>query len=117
MNGPILGVAVGLLLFSTVPASAQKCPAGKVNTSELIANVTRAACQFERYRPDDPDNSGPPADADVIYRSAAIGGRALILALRRIAKPGMAANTVPGAAQVSLANWATGNRSTRLSRS
>ena len=108
MNGPILGVAVGLLLFSTVPTSAQKCPAGKVNTSELIANVTRAARQFERYRPDDPDNSGPPADADVIYRSAAIGGKALIPALRRIAKPGMAANTVPGAAQVSLAKLGDG---------
>jgi hypothetical protein len=108
MNGPILGVAVGLLLFSTVPTSAQKCPAGKVNTSKLIANVTRAARQFERYRPDDPDNSGPPADADVIYRSAAIGGKALTPALRRIAKPGLAANTVPGAAQVSLAKLGDG---------
>jgi hypothetical protein len=108
MNGPILGVAAGLLLFSSVGTSAQQCPAGQVHPLELIANMTRAARQFERYHPGDPGDSGPPGDPDVIYRSAAIGGKALIPVLRRIAKPGMAANTVPGAAQVSLAKLGDG---------
>jgi hypothetical protein len=39
----------------------------------------------------------------VIYRLAAIGGDALIPALRRISKPGMPENDLPGAAQTSLA--------------
>jgi hypothetical protein len=42
-------------------------------------------------------------DPNVILRSAAIAGPAIISVLRRISKPGMALDTVPGAAQVSLA--------------
>lgn len=103
MSVPIWGLRVALVLFSSGPAFAQLCPRGEANTAELIAKVTQAARQFEEYRPNDPDNSGPPVDPAIIYRAAAVGGKALIPTLRRIAKPGMAPDTVPGAAQVSLA--------------
>jgi hypothetical protein len=103
MNASTIGLAVALALFSGGRVSAQLCPQGRANTAELITKVTQAARQFEQFRPNDPDNSGPPVDPEIIYRAAAVGGKALIPALRRIAKPGMDPNTVPGAAQVSLA--------------
>jgi hypothetical protein len=39
----------------------------------------------------------------VIRRAAAIGGQALIPTLRKLSKPGMLSETVPGTAQASLA--------------
>jgi hypothetical protein len=104
---PRIGLLAGFAFLMTLPASgpslAQVCPRDPIDTAELTAKVTQAARQFEQYHPDHPDHSGPPVDAAIIYRSAAIGGQALIPALRRIAKPGMPPDTVPGAAQVSLA--------------
>jgi hypothetical protein len=68
----------------------------------LIGKIRQANRQFEQC-PNDPDNSGPPVNADIIYRAAAVGGEALIPALRRISRPKMRPDSIPGAAQVSLA--------------
>jgi hypothetical protein len=84
-------------------ASAQTCPRGEVNEAELIARITQAGNQFAQFRLDDPYHSSPGPDRNVIYRLAAVGGNALIPALRRISKPGMPENDIPGAAQTSLA--------------
>lgn len=103
MRPVIQSLAFLLLLSTSAPAFAQVCPHGPVNTSELISTVSKAARQFQQYHQDDQDNSGPWVPPEIIYRSAAIGGQALIPALRRVSKPGMPPNTIPGAAQVSLA--------------
>jgi hypothetical protein len=92
-------IASALVIYFGASAAArgQACPKGRVDNAALIANVTQAARQFEQ------DHPNQPVDAAIIYRSAAIGGQALIPALRQIAKPGMPPGTIPGAAQVSLA--------------
>lgn len=90
-------------LLSGAPAFGQSCPRGEPNLAELDAKVAQAARQFRQYFPNDPDNSGPPPDSTIIYRASAVGGKAMIPALRRIAKPGMDPGTVPGEAQVALA--------------
>ena len=94
---------LAMVMLSAGGVSAQVCPRGKVNEAELIEKIRQVNRQFEQYRPNDPDNSGPPADADTIYRAAAVGGEALIPALRRISRPKMRPDSIPGAAQVSLA--------------
>lgn len=90
-------------LLSGAPALGQSCPRGEPDIGKLNAKVAQAARQFEQYFPNDPDNSGPPVDSTIIYRAAAVGGKAIIPALRRIAKRGMDPGTVPGEAQVALA--------------
>jgi hypothetical protein len=92
-----------LMLFVSGSVHAQVCPPGKVDSGKLGKRVAQAGRQFDQFHPDDPDSSGPPGDSDTIYRASAIGGKALIPALRGISKPWMAPDTVPGAAQVSLA--------------
>jgi len=92
-----------ITILSAAYASGQVCPPGRVDVAALAHGISEAGRQFEKYRPDDPDNSGPSVDANMIYRSAAIGGKALIPALRRISRPGFSPEAVPGAAQVSLA--------------
>jgi len=89
--------------LATGRGSAQVCPRGEINEAKLIARIEEAGEQFKQYLPDDPDNSGPPVDPNIIYRAAAVGGNGLIPALRRISKPEMPSDTIPGAAQVSLA--------------
>src|SRR5215472_15809393 len=104
MNWVICGlVAVALLGGSGGPAFAQSCPRGEPNIAALNAKVAEAARQLQQYLPNDPDHSGLPMDRTIIYRAAAVGGKALIPALRRVAKPGISAYTVPGEAQVALA--------------
>jgi hypothetical protein len=98
-----LRLALIVALVSGAPAFGQSCPRGEPNIAELNAKVAQAARQFRQYLPNDPDNSGPPPDSTIIYRAAAVGGKAMIPALRRIAKPGMDPETVPGEAQVALA--------------
>jgi HEAT repeat protein len=84
-------------------ASAQACPRDEVNQADLIAKIAEAGNQFAQFRIDDPNHSVPGPDRNVIYRLAAIGGNPVIPALRRISKPGMPENDIPGAAQASLA--------------
>lgn len=102
MNARMRGLLI-VALLSGAPAFAQSCPRGEPNIAELNARVANAARQFQQYLPNDPDHSGPPVDSTIIYRAAAVGGKAMIPALRRIAKPGMSPETVPGEAQVALA--------------
>jgi hypothetical protein len=65
---------------------AQKCPLnGKVDIPQLTSQVETTK------------------DPLVIRRAAAIAGPALLPALRKLSKPGMSFETVPGAAQASLA--------------
>lgn len=65
---------------------AQKCPqSGQINFPQLTSQI---------------ETTNDPL---VIRRAAAIGGKALIPVLRRVSKPGMSSETVPGAAQASLA--------------
>ena len=73
------------LLIATLTAAAQQCPRGPIDIPQLTEQIELAK------------------DPNVIFRAAAIGGQALIPALRQIAKPGKSAETVAGAAQVSLA--------------
>jgi hypothetical protein len=86
-------------LFAAGRASAQVCPQGGVNEADLIAKIAQAGNQFAQFRLNDPNHSSPGPDRTVIYRLAAIGGNALIPALRRISKPDMPENDMPGAAQ------------------
>jgi len=92
-----------LMLFVSGLVHAQVCPPGRVDSAKLGQQLTQAGRQFDQFHPDDPDESGPPVDPDIIYRASAIGGKALVPALRGISKPWMAPDSVPGAAQVSLA--------------
>ena len=94
---------VAFFLLSAGRASAQTCPRGEVNEADLIAKIAQAGGQFAQFRRDDPNHSVPGPDRNVIYRLAAIGGKALIPSLRRISKPEMPENDIPGAAQASLA--------------
>src|SRR5580704_14743695 len=74
-----------LSLFVASPSFGQHCPHGRADLATL-------AVVMEETK-----------DPNVILRSAAIAGPAAISVLRRISKPGMPLDTVPGAAQVSLA--------------
>ena len=94
---------LALFFLAAGRASAQVCPRGDVNQGELIAKIAQAGNQFAQFRLDDPNHSVPGPDRNVIYRLAAIGGNALIPALRRISKPDMPENDIPGASQTSLA--------------
>jgi hypothetical protein len=94
---------VAFFLLTARRASAQTCPRGEVNEADLIAKIAQAGDQFAQFRRDDPNHSVPGPDRNVIYRLAAIGGNALIPSLRRISKPEMPENDIPGAAQASLA--------------
>jgi hypothetical protein len=81
-KAPDLAIA---LLVAAFPAAAQQCPRGPIDIPALTEQIYEA--------------KGP----NVVFRAAAIGGQALIPALRQIAKPGKSAETPTGAAQVSLA--------------
>jgi len=81
-KAPALAIA---LLIAAFPAAAQQCPRGPIDIPSLTEQIYEAK------------------DPNVVFRAAAIGGQALIPALRQIAKPGKSAETVAGAAQVSLA--------------
>jgi hypothetical protein len=96
-------VFLALVWLAAGRTPAQVCPRGEVDEGELIARVTQASSQFAQFRLDDPNHSSPGPDRNVIYRLAAIGGHALIPALRSISKPEMPENDIPGAAQASLA--------------
>jgi HEAT repeat protein len=89
-----------LLLCSGSPAAslsfAQHCPYGRVDVAALTA-------QMEQTK-----------DSNVILRSTAIAGTALLPVLRRLSKPGMSLETVPGAAQVSLAKLGDENAMAEL---
>ena len=75
-----------LLLFLGAQALlAQSCPKGPIDKPVLI------------------DQVGHANSADVIFRLAAIAGDALSPTLRNLSQPALRADTVPGAAQVSLA--------------
>jgi hypothetical protein len=65
--------------------SAQSCPQGPTDNGPLLQHIENAQ------------------DAATIYRAAAVGAQGVVPALRRISKPGMGVDSVPGAAQVSLA--------------
>jgi hypothetical protein len=82
IKAPALVIA---LLIGSLPAFAQQCPRGPIDIPALTEQIYEAK------------------DPNVVFRAAAIGGAALIPALRQIARPGKSAETVAGAAQVSLA--------------
>ena len=71
--------------FVASPSFGQHCPHGRIDLAKLAAGMEETK------------------DPNVILRSTAIAGPAVISVLRRISKPGMPLDTVPGAAQVSLA--------------
>lgn len=81
-KAPALAIA---LLNAALPAFAQQCRRGPIDIPQLTEQIELAK------------------DPNVVFRAAAIGGQALTPALRQIAKPGKSAETVAGAAQVSLA--------------
>jgi hypothetical protein len=84
--GRRLCFSVFLLGWFVVPPSfGQHCPHGRIDLARLAAGMEGTK------------------DPNVILRSTAIAGPAVISVLRRISKPGMPLYTVPGAAQVSLA--------------
>ncbi len=84
--GPRLCFSVCLLgWFVVSPSFGQHCPQGRIDLTKLAAGIEETK------------------DPNVILRSTAIAGPAVISVLRRISKPGMPLDTVPGAAQVSLA--------------
>ena len=71
--------------FLVPPSFGQHCPHGPIDLAKLTTGMEGTK------------------DPNVILRSAAVAGPAAISVLRRISKPGMPLDTVPGAAQVSLA--------------
>lgn len=80
------GLALAALVsFWCIGAWAQKCPHGPIDIRQLSS-------QLETTK-----------DPLVVRRAAAIAGQALFPVLRKISKPGMSSETVPGAAQASLA--------------
>jgi len=81
---PALVLALALLL-SDSRLSAQTCPRNGADIASLADQVKHAT------------------DADTLFRATAIGGKDLVPTLRLLSKPDMAVNTLPGAAQVSLA--------------
>jgi hypothetical protein len=84
--GRWLCFSVFLLGWFVVPPSfGQHCPHGRIDLAKLAAEMEGTK------------------DPNVVLRSAAIAGPAVISVLRRISKSGMPLDTVPGAAQVSLA--------------
>jgi hypothetical protein len=84
--GRRLCLSVFLLGWFGVPASfGQHCRHGRIDLAKLAAGMEETN------------------DPNVILRSAAVAGPSVISVLRRISKPGMPLDTVPGAAQVSLA--------------
>jgi hypothetical protein len=71
--------------FVVPPSFGQHCSHGRIDLAKLAAGMEETK------------------DPNVILRSAAVAGPAVISVLRRISRPGMPLDTVPGAAQVSLA--------------
>lgn len=84
ITGLVLALAAGLLCL-VEQARAQKCPHGPVNMAKLAA-------QMESTK-----------DPNLILRAAAIAGHALMPELRKLSIPKTSAETVGGAAQLSLA--------------
>ncbi len=82
-------------LFSSL-AFAQHCPYGRVDVAALTA-------QMEQTK-----------NPNVILRSAAIAGQAVLPVLHHLSKQGMSLETVAGAAQVSLAKLGDENAMTEL---
>jgi hypothetical protein len=84
--GRRLCFSVFLLGSFVVPVSfGQHCPRGRMDVAKLSAGMEQAS------------------DPNVILRSAAVAGTAVIPVLRSLSKPEMQLDTVAGAAQVSLA--------------
>lgn len=98
-----MNLVLAAALLSPVPALCQSCPSGPVDVARLTAVVNKAAREFRLYDPDDSDTYSHWVDEGIIYRAAAIAGEPLMPTLRRASRPGMAPDTIPGAAQVSLA--------------
>jgi hypothetical protein len=71
--------------FVIPPSFGQHCPHGRIDLAKLTAGMKQTS------------------DPNVILRSAAVAGTALIPMLRQLSKPGLPFDTAPGAAQVSLA--------------
>src|SRR5580704_5724446 len=82
--------------FLSSLAFAQHCPYGRVDVAALTA-------QMEHTK-----------DPNVILRSTAIAGQAVLPVLHRLSKPRMSLETVAGAAQVSLAKLGDKNAMTEL---
>ncbi len=73
------------VLFWCSGVWAQKCPHGPIDIPQLTSQIETTH------------------DPLVVRRAAAIAGQALLPALRKVSRPGMPSDTVPGAAQASLA--------------
>ena len=90
-------------LFLETPTFAQLCTQSPPNDLELRAALRRVGVAASAYIPDAPDASGPSVNPDEVYRLAAIDGHALLPELHRLARKNASADSVAGAAQVSLA--------------
>ncbi len=82
--------------FVGSPSFGQSCPQGRIDVAELTARMEHTN------------------DPNVIFRSSAIAESAILPVLFRLSKPGMSAETVAGAAQVSLAKLGDENAITEL---
>lgn len=89
-----------VVLAFTPSVVAQKCPSTQISISRLERELELLGEEGSEYSSSDTEN---PARVDEVYRISAIGGSRLIPALRRISKPDMPADSVQGAAQISLA--------------
>jgi hypothetical protein len=81
----MLAGCVVTALFCAGQALGQRCPRGSIDVAGLTA-------QMETTK-----------DPNVIFRSAAIAGQAIVPTLRKLSKPEMAPESIAGAAQASLA--------------
>ena len=91
---------LGLLAARTT--CSQSCPAGNIDTRALSRQIVDAGNRYRRSLADNPGTQ-PSVSSTTIYRASAIGGKAMIPALRTVSRTWMPPDEVPGAAQVSLA--------------
>lgn len=94
----------GFLLIALLPGiqplcSGQLCQHDTVNLEHVILQVEQAA-----HRDTDKESyADQRKHSEIIYRAGAVAGEAITPTLIKLAKPGLAADSVPGAAQTSLA--------------
>ena len=81
----ILAVSIAAALLGTGQAFGQQCPRGPIDVAGLTARMEATK------------------DPNVVFRSAAIAGQAVVPTLRKLSIPEMSSETVGGAAQASLA--------------
>src|SRR3974390_2954484 len=87
---------LGLLAARTT--CSRSCPPGNIDTRALNRQIVDAGNRYRRSLADNPGTQ-PSVSSTTIYRASAIGGKAMIPALRTVSRTWMLAQAAPDGAE------------------